>query len=178
VKVAALLCLLVAPAARAQHVRLGVDGTTITYAESDSGRSATGRGAGGRLELSLGRWALDARTYRASLEPETQGPTPFDVTQVDLRIRYRVASLLALEVGGGRRYVRPTFAAGRSVEAHLLDFDGNLYDRTLSLAVVARIRGEIRFDGVEALKAQIGRDVAAARTILEGGAWTDGTSRT
>lgn len=62
--------------------------------------------------------------------------------------------------------VRPTFGAGRSVEAHLVDFDGNLYDRTLGLAILARLRGEMKFDGVEALKAQIARDIEAARTLL------------
>ena len=73
--------------------------------------------------------------------------------------------------------VRPTFGAGRSVEAHLLDFEGNLYDRTLGLAILARIRGEMRFEGVPALQAQIARDIDTARSILGGGGWTDGTSR-
>lgn len=62
--------------------------------------------------------------------------------------------------------VRPTFEAGRSVEAHLLDFSGNLYDRTLGLAILARLRGEMRFSGVEELKAQIARDIEAARATL------------
>lgn len=57
--------------------------------------------------------------------------------------------------------VRPTFVTGRGllVEAFLLDFDGDLYGRELRLQFVERIRGEKRFDTVEALVDQMGRDV-------------------
>lgn len=61
---------------------------------------------------------------------------------------------------------RPTFRAGRSVEAHLLDADVDLYGRTLRVVFVARLRDERRFEGVDALKAQIGADVTAAREAL------------
>lgn len=65
---------------------------------------------------------------------------------------------------------RPTFdGTTRTVEAHLLVDDGpDLYGRTLELAFVARIRGEERFDGPEALVARIREDVAAARSLLAG----------
>lgn len=62
--------------------------------------------------------------------------------------------------------VRPTFGAGRSVEVHLLDFAGDLYGHTLRIAFVARLRGEVRFDGIDALVAQLGRDVVAGREAL------------
>ena len=63
--------------------------------------------------------------------------------------------------------VRPTFdGLRRTTEAHLLDWSGDLYERSLRLEFVARLRGEQRFTGVEALVAQIGRDVAAARELL------------
>ena len=62
--------------------------------------------------------------------------------------------------------VRPTFGAGRSVEVHLFDFEGDLYGHTLPVAFVARLREERRFDGVDALVAQIGRDAAEARVRL------------
>jgi riboflavin kinase/FMN adenylyltransferase len=65
--------------------------------------------------------------------------------------------------------VRPTFGvSARTIEAHLLEFDGDLYGRTLSLAFVARIRPERRFDSVEALVTQIGVDRDAAARILAG----------
>jgi riboflavin kinase/FMN adenylyltransferase len=52
------------------------------------------------------------------------------------------------------------------VEAHLLDFDEDLYGAEVELFFVRRLRGEMTFDGVEELTAQIGDDVAAARRIL------------
>ena len=57
--------------------------------------------------------------------------------------------------------VRPTFVTGRGllVEAFLLGFDGDLYGRELRLQFVDRIRGEKRFETVEALVEQMGRDV-------------------
>ena len=63
--------------------------------------------------------------------------------------------------------VRPSFDNGqRTVEAHLLDFDGDLYGRPLTLQFAARLRPEQRFPGVDALIAQIGQDAAAARRLL------------
>lgn len=61
---------------------------------------------------------------------------------------------------------RPTFAAGRSVEVHLLDFQGSLYGERLRVGFVKRIRGEQRFADVDALREQIGRDCVAARNAL------------
>jgi riboflavin kinase/FMN adenylyltransferase len=62
--------------------------------------------------------------------------------------------------------VRPTLQAGFSVEAHLLDFSGDLYDARLRVHLVARVRDEQRFAGVDQLKEQIARDVARARELL------------
>ncbi len=63
--------------------------------------------------------------------------------------------------------VRPTFdGQRRTVEAHLLDLDLDLYGRQLGLALEYRIRGERRFDGVEALVAQIAVDAARSRELL------------
>ena len=59
---------------------------------------------------------------------------------------------------------RPTFAgADVRVEAHLLDYAGDLYGARVELTFEARLRAEERFDDVEALKAQIAEDVRAAR---------------
>ena len=62
---------------------------------------------------------------------------------------------------------RPTFD-GRvvRVEAHLLDFDRDIYGETLVFDLVARLRTEMRFDGVDALVAQIRRDVNQGRELL------------
>jgi len=64
--------------------------------------------------------------------------------------------------------MRPTFAgSARQVEAHVLDFAGDLYDRPLALHFLARLRDEQRFAGLDALVAQIARDVAATRRHFE-----------
>jgi riboflavin kinase/FMN adenylyltransferase len=63
--------------------------------------------------------------------------------------------------------VRPTFETrlGELVEAYLLDFSGDLYGSQLELTYLQRLRGELAFDGVESLVAQIERDVEDARRI-------------
>ena len=50
----------------------------------------------------------------------------------------------------------------RTLETHLIGFSGDLYGKALSVAFLARIRGEERFDSLEALSAQIARDRADA----------------
>ncbi len=64
--------------------------------------------------------------------------------------------------------VRPTFdqSSERVVEAHLLDWAGDLYGRTLTLHFIDRLREERRFPSVAELVAQIYRDIARAREIL------------
>ncbi len=79
----------------------------------------------------------------------------------------RVVGEDALLFGVANLGLRPTFAAGRSVEVHLFDVDRDLYDRRLRVGFVRRIRAERKFDGVEALEAQIARDIAGARSALE-----------
>jgi riboflavin kinase/FMN adenylyltransferase len=66
--------------------------------------------------------------------------------------------------------VAPTFERGESrVEAHLLDFEGDLYGQTVDVSFTDRIRGEKKFSGIEELKTQIGRDVEAARRLARDG---------
>ena len=64
--------------------------------------------------------------------------------------------------------VRPTFHDDGRVlaEVYLLDWDGDLYDATLEVELVGRLREERRFDSVEALVAQMRRDEADARHRL------------
>jgi riboflavin kinase / FMN adenylyltransferase len=63
----------------------------------------------------------------------------------------------------------PTFSGeDRRVEAHILDFDGDLYGERLGLDLVANLRGQVRYDGVEPLIAQIKEDVAQTRALLKG----------
>jgi riboflavin kinase/FMN adenylyltransferase len=64
---------------------------------------------------------------------------------------------------------RPTFyveAHASLLEAHLLDFEGDLYDQHVKVRFAARLRGEEKFESVEALIEQIGRDCDEARRRL------------
>ena len=64
---------------------------------------------------------------------------------------------------------RPTFYTDQGyslLEAHVLDFDGDLYDAPVAVRFVERLRGEERFDSVEDLVAQMRRDCDQAREIL------------
>jgi riboflavin kinase / FMN adenylyltransferase len=61
--------------------------------------------------------------------------------------------------------MRPTFdGTTRSIEAHLLDVDRDLYGRTITVGFARRIRGERRFDDVQDLVAQIRADIDVARS--------------
>ena len=60
--------------------------------------------------------------------------------------------------------VKPTFGkVGLTVEAHLIGFAGDLYGRSLTLKFTRWVRGQYAFGGVEALTAQLGRDIATVR---------------
>jgi riboflavin kinase / FMN adenylyltransferase len=66
--------------------------------------------------------------------------------------------------------VRPTFTSDSTsiyIEAHLLDFDREVYDMHLQLDFLARLRDEMRFPNKDALVEQIHRDIARAREMVE-----------
>jgi riboflavin kinase/FMN adenylyltransferase len=78
---------------------------------------------------------------------------------------------IALAAGVANIGVRPTVAPGEarpSVEVHLFDTDADLYGARLRVHLVARLRPEQRFAGLDALKAQIARDAEAARARTAG----------
>jgi len=66
--------------------------------------------------------------------------------------------------------IRPQFQTGRGllIEAFLIDYDGDLYGETLRVAFTRRLRGERRFESVDALVQQMHRDVDDARQICTG----------
>ena len=63
--------------------------------------------------------------------------------------------------------IRPSFGGTEDLlEVHLFDFDDDLYDRHLRVQFLHFIRAEKKFDGIDALKAQIAADAAGARALL------------
>ncbi|HUE80431.1 MAG TPA: bifunctional riboflavin kinase/FAD synthetase [Sphingomicrobium sp.] len=69
--------------------------------------------------------------------------------------------------GVGSFGIRPTFEpAEELLEAHLFDFDEDLYGRTIEVSLHAYIRAEEKFDSLDALTARMKEDEAAARKLL------------
>jgi riboflavin kinase / FMN adenylyltransferase len=66
--------------------------------------------------------------------------------------------------------VRPQFVTGRGelIEAFLIDWSGDLYGQRIRVEFLRRLRGERRFESVDALVEQMGRDVDEAREIVAG----------
>jgi len=62
--------------------------------------------------------------------------------------------------------VNPQFNTGFRVEAHVLDFDGDLYGRRVAVSFEHRLRGEAAFPSVEELIAQMREDIRQARRLL------------
>jgi riboflavin kinase/FMN adenylyltransferase len=75
---------------------------------------------------------------------------------------------------GGRQYegvlnigYNPTFEDNqRTIELHILDFSKDIYDQTINVLFIDRLRDEVKFSGPEALIAQIRQDVIQARKLL------------
>ena len=64
--------------------------------------------------------------------------------------------------------VRPTFSSGElAIEAHIIDFAGDLYGRTLRIRTVEKLREERRFPNLDALIEQLEKDVERAREVFQ-----------
>ena len=81
-----------------------------------------------------------------------------------------------VQVGDGHHFAvsnigyRPTFTENAPLprlEAHLLDFSGDLYGQQMRVEFIQRIRPEIKFNGVQELIAQIQKDIIVARGTLQ-----------
>lgn len=64
--------------------------------------------------------------------------------------------------------VRPTFdEEGRTVEVFIMDFSGDIYGQELTIELIHRLRGEVKFAGPDDLAAQINKDVEQAKILLK-----------
>lgn len=92
------------------------------------------------------------------------------------RLNIPLHGVYACEVRLGDRYhqaavnigYRPTVTENGEalLEAHILDFDEVLYGKTIEVIFRAKLRDEVKFDGLEALKDQIGKDVEDTRQVF------------
>ncbi|MBL0900097.1 MAG: bifunctional riboflavin kinase/FAD synthetase [Reyranella sp.] len=121
-------------------------------------------------------WEIEGTVELGDQRGRTIG---FPTANVDLgqhlRPRFGVYAVRALVDGVWRDGVanlgrRPTFGKLKeNFEVHLFDFAGDLYGKTLRVTMVDFIRPEMKFEGLDQLKAQIAADGEAARRILHAG---------
>lgn len=120
-----------------------------------SGRVVRGRGAGRPL---LGSATANIRPPESGVLPP---PGVYAVLAAVKKERFPAVADLG---------VRPTFgpaaAGGLLLETHLLDFEGDLYGREVTVSFLSRLRGERRFETPAALAAQIAADIARARSLF------------
>ena len=87
-----------------------------------------------------------------------------------VRASFAESSVDMVRDGVANLGARPTFEGSEArLEVHLFDYAGDLYGRTLAVELIDFLRPEKKFDGLEALRAQIAEDGAHARRILAGG---------
>jgi riboflavin kinase / FMN adenylyltransferase len=148
---------------------MAVDGAVVSSSEI---RAALQRGDVSGAARSLGRpYGITGQVTSGAGRGRTLG---FPTANIDPDRPVLVARGVyrgLVTVDGGRHAavvnvgVRPTFGETTlAVEAHLLDFAGDLYGRRVRLDFLARLRDEMRFPSIEDLKAQVARDIAAARS--------------
>lgn len=169
-------------ALRAQGNRAGVEVDVVPAIERDGEVASSTRIRGhlreGQLapaERLLGRrWDIDGVVVHGAARGRTIGiPTANIVPHSDLAICGGIYAV-TLRVNGkelpavASLGTNPTFVEGgaQTLEVHVLDWDGDLYDRELRTTFVARLRDEAKYDSVDALIAQIHADIAAARRFF------------
>ena len=101
----------------------------------------------------------------ANMEFSGEGLPAFGVYAV--RVRGKDGSAPLLHDGVASFGIRPMFRTSEPLlETHLFDFQGDLYGQVLAVELVAWLRPEVKFSGLDALVVQIAADAAQARHIL------------
>ena len=99
----------------------------------------------------------------ANIEHHPRAAVPADGVYAGRAVVDGDSHAAAISIG-----TNPTFdGVVRTVEAHLLDFEGDLYGHRMRLEFDHRLRDTLAFDGVEALVAQMDEDVAATRRLIK-----------
>jgi riboflavin kinase/FMN adenylyltransferase len=126
-------------------------------------------------ELLGHHWEIEGTVELGDQRGRTIGfPTANVALGEHLRPHFGVYAVRALVGGDWRIGVanlgrRPTFGKlQENFEVHLFDFSGDLYGQMLRVQLVDFIRPEMKFSGLDALKAQIAADGEAARRLLAG----------
>ncbi|KQP38450.1 riboflavin biosynthesis protein RibF [Methylobacterium sp. Leaf104] len=137
-------------------------------------RAALAEGVVARANALLGyRWFVSGKVRHGDKRGRTLGYPTANVALTACNLAHGIYAVRVRLPDGrvtdgvasyGRR---PTFDDGAPLlEVNLFDFSGDLYGRTIAVEFLGYIRGEVRFDGAEALIAQMHRDAAEARRII------------
>lgn len=119
----------------------------------------------------LGRaYSLEGRVVRDQQLGRTIGVPTANLPLLPQPLTLRGVYAVGVTLENGQRHYgvanvgfRPTVGSKRpTLEVHLFDFDGDLYDKRMTVFPCARLRGEVKFDNFDALKAQIERDQGQA----------------
>jgi hypothetical protein len=97
--------------ADAQVVEARVFGLAASNAEVDRNRQARGFGLGAGVGVELGRWRVDVEGTTASLHADFAIQPDYAVNELAVLGTYRWRPALALQLGAGRRFTSPDFAA-------------------------------------------------------------------
>lgn len=145
-----------------------ISSTRIRKAIHDGDMSAA-------AELLGGAWTIDGRVRKGDQRGRTIGFPTANITLDDfVRPAYGVYAV-RVGVNGDKPGLpgvanvgmRPTVdGATELLEVHLFDFDGDLYDQPVAVEFHSHLRAEQKFDGLDALKAQIAIDAQRARETL------------
>lgn len=124
-----------------------------------------------------GYYSLSGTVSKGAQRGRTIGFPTANITVPDPDKLIPLGGVYAVYVwAGGQQYkgmlnigTNPTVTADQStkIEVHILDFDGDLYDQQISVQFVKRLRSEQKFEGLEALKAQLATDRQQAQQALE-----------
>lgn len=139
-------------------------------------REAIGAGEPERAARLLGRaWMVENVVTRGDQRGRALGFPTANLAFADYQrprygvyaVRARIAGEAGWRGGVANAGIRPTVAGmDERLEVHLFDFEGDLYGRMLEVAFERFIRPEQKFDGLDALKAQIAADTGTARELL------------
>ena len=108
---AAMLALLSATAVQAQRVDVIASAVAVTNSEITGARQARGLGVMGGVGLTRGRLRVEARALTASLQADFSVQPDYALHQLELNVTYLWRPGVGFELGGGRRFVAPDFAA-------------------------------------------------------------------
>jgi riboflavin kinase/FMN adenylyltransferase len=170
-------------ALRAHGSRAGVEIAVLPAVELDGEAVSSTRvrahlragDVAGAARLLGRRWDVDGVVVHGAKRGRAIGvPTANITTAIALPLRAGIyAVTLGVENGPPLPAVaslgtNPTFidGGGLVLEVHVLDFDGDLYDRRVRTAFASHLRDEAKFESVPALIAQIRADIEAARLVL------------